>query len=65
MVKLPHLWQISSNTNSICNVGPACAIYFIGGWGVGGGGEESHRWGTFTILYFIRDKEIHGGGNLM
>ena len=33
----------------------------------GGGGGESHRWGTFTIWYFIRGgggvgNEIHGGG---
>ena len=33
----------------------------------GGGGGESHRWGTFTIWYFIRGggggmgKEMHGG----
>ena len=26
----------------------------------GGGGEKSHR--TFIIWYFIRGKEIHGGG---
>ena len=39
-----------ANTNSICNIGTACAIYFIGG---GGGGDKSHRWETFTIWYFI------------
>ena len=27
----------------------------------GGGGEKSHRWGTFTIWYLIWGKEIHGG----
>ena len=26
-----------------------------------GGGMKSYRWGTFTIWYFIRGKEIHGG----
>ena len=30
--------------------------------GGGGGGEKSHRWPTFTIWYFIRGREIHGGG---
>ena len=41
--------------------GTACAICGERG----GGGEKSHRWGTFTIWYFIRGKEIHrgGGGN--
>ena len=29
---------------------------------LGGGGTKSHRWGTFTMWYFIRGKEIHGGG---
>ena len=38
MIKLPPLWQISSNTNSICNIGTACAIYVIGG---GGGGVRN------------------------
>ena len=57
MAELPPLWQISSHTNSICNIATACAICF----GMGGG-EKSHRWGTFTIWYFIRGKEIHGGG---
>ena len=33
MAELPPLWQISSNTNSICNIGTACAICF----GRGGG----------------------------
>ena len=57
MAELPPLWQISSNTNSICNIGTECAICFGRG-----GGEKSHRWGIFTIWYFIRGKEIHGGG---
>ena len=57
MAELPPLWQISSNTNSICNIGTACAICF----GRKGGGEKSHRWRTFTIWHFIRGKDIHGG----
>ena len=38
-------------TNFICNIGQHVRL------GGGGGGRESHRWGTFTIWYFIR-----GGG---
>ena len=55
--KIPYgkpspLWQISSNTNSMV-VGGGQIICVC----VGGGGEKSHRLGTFTIWYFIR-----GGG---
>ena len=57
MANLPHLGtQISSSTNSICNIGTACVILFGRGWG--GGGVN------FYHIVFVPEgrKSMEGGG---
>ena len=59
MANVPPLWQISSNTNSICNIGTACAIFV----GRGGGGGRNPIYGNFYHMVFYPGggEEIHGG----